>query len=36
MTTIEAFAQRTPAIVRDLGGLPEAVSRAVAASSYRT
>ncbi len=25
MTTIEAFAQRTPAIVRDLGGLPETV-----------
>jgi glycosyltransferase involved in cell wall biosynthesis len=25
MTTIEGFAQRTPAIVRDLGGLPETV-----------
>ncbi len=36
MTTIEAFAQRTPAIVRDLGGLPEIVVESGAGFTYRT
>ena len=36
MTTIEAFAQRTPAIVRDLGGLPEVVVESGAGFTYRT
>ena len=35
MTTIEAFARRTPAIVRDLGGLPETVQESGAGFVYR-
>ena len=35
MTTIEAFARRTPAIVRDLGGLPETVRESGAGFVYR-
>jgi glycosyltransferase involved in cell wall biosynthesis len=36
MTALEGFAQRTPAIVRDLGGLPEAVADSGAGFTYRT
>jgi len=36
MVTLEAFAQRTPAIVRDLGGLPETVSQSGGGFTYRT
>ena len=36
MTTIEAFARGTPAIVRDLGGLPETVKESGAGFVYRT
>lgn len=36
MTTIEAFAQRTPAIVHDLGGLPEVVLESGGGFTYRT
>ena len=36
MTSIEGFAQRTPAIVRDLGGLPEAVIESGGGITYRT
>jgi glycosyltransferase involved in cell wall biosynthesis len=35
MMTIEAFARRTPAIVRDLGGLPEPVRESGAGFVYR-
>ena len=36
MTTIEAFAERTPAIVRDLGALPEVVHESGGGFIYRT
>ena len=36
LTTIEGFAQRTPAIVRDLGGLPEIVRESGAGFVFRT
>jgi glycosyltransferase involved in cell wall biosynthesis len=36
MTTIEGFVQKTPAIVRDLGGLPEAVIESGGGFTYRT
>jgi glycosyltransferase involved in cell wall biosynthesis len=36
MTTIEGFVQKTPAIVRDLGGLPEAVIESGGGITYRT
>jgi glycosyltransferase involved in cell wall biosynthesis len=36
LVTIEAFARKTPAIVHDLGGLPEAVSESGGGFLYRT
>lgn len=36
LVTIEAFARKTPAIVHDLGGLPEAVSDSGGGFVYRT
>lgn len=36
MTTIEGFVQKTPAIVRELGGLPEAVVDSGGGFTYRT
>ncbi len=36
MVTLEAFAQRTPVIARELGGLPEAVHESGAGFTYRT
>jgi glycosyltransferase involved in cell wall biosynthesis len=36
IVTLEAFAQRTPAIVRDLGALPEAVTDSGGGFTYRT
>lgn len=36
MVTLEAFAQRTPVIARDLGGLPEAVRESGGGYTYRT
>jgi glycosyltransferase involved in cell wall biosynthesis len=36
MTTIEAFAERTPAIVRERGGLPEVVLESGGGFTYRT
>jgi glycosyltransferase involved in cell wall biosynthesis len=36
LVTIEAFARKTPAIVHDLGGLPEAVSDSGGGFIYRT
>ena len=36
MTTIEAFAEHTPAIVRDLGALPEVVRESGGGFIYRT
>ena len=36
MTTIEAFAEHTPAVVRDLGGLPEVVRESGGGFIYRT
>lgn len=36
MTTIEAFAEHTPAIVHDLGGLPEVVHESGGGYTYRT
>ncbi len=36
IVTLEAFAQRTPAIVRDLGALPEAVEWSGGGFTYRT
>ena len=36
MVTLEAFAQRTPVVVRDLGGLPETVEDSGGGFTYRT
>ena len=36
MVTLEAFAQRTPVIVRDLGGLAETVEDSGGGFTYRT
>jgi glycosyltransferase involved in cell wall biosynthesis len=36
LTCIEAFARKTPAIVRDLGGLPEVIRESQGGFTYRT
>src|SRR5262249_14816487 len=36
IVSLEAFAQRTPIVVRDLGGLPEAVEDSHGGYTYRT
>ena len=36
LTTVEAFARKTPAVVRDLGALPEAIEESGGGFTYRT